>query len=543
MRADQRLRVLALVLILVMAGLLGGCGGQAEPAKKAESAKAPEKPPEKMVIRRGGLDPQQLDNQVNTTNYTLHFSRQIFNSLVRINSQTLEIEAELAESWSVSPDRRTYTFKLKPGIKFTNGAPLTAEDVKFTFERILRPETASVTQWVFAENILGGEDLQSGKVKSLDSIKVIDPLTVSITLKYPFTPFLSQIATGYGSIYPREACAAAGKDWAQKPIGTGPFKVAKWERDSILVLEKNPGYFEKGLPIPDAVEYIVMPDRATEELEFESGRMHWMTLPTDRYSRYAESKWKDYIVETKPYDTYYLALNTTWGPLKDVRVRQAISLAIDRERFVKQVMEGHAKVANSFLPPGIPGYDPSLPPLEYNPAKAKKLLADAGYAKGVEIESWQAKEAESTFRWNVALQEMLKEVGINLKIVKTDRAALREITQQGNRPATWGGWWADYIDPHNFHYPWFHSKNTKSVSVNYNNRQVDAMLDEAVGIQDPVKRAAMYTEVEKIAIRRDMVIVPVFHIKNYAVTQPSLKGVIYLPPTALENFIEAKLVK
>jgi len=536
-RADRR--VLGAFLALCVAVLALGCAGtQPAAPKTTEPTKAPPPP---MVIRRAGLDPQQLDNQINTTNYTLSFSRQIFNSLVRVNPKTLQLEGELAESWAVSPDGKTYTFKLKPGIKFANGAALVADDVKFTFERILRPETASITQWVFAEYIQGAEDLQSGKVKSLDSIKVIDPLTVTVTLKNPFAPFLAAIATGYGSIYPREACAAAGKDWAQKPIGTGPFKVAKWERDSIIVLEKNPNYFEKGLPIPDRVEYVVMPDRATEELEFEAGKFHWMTLPVERYDGYANSKWKDYIAETKPYNTYYLALNTTMGPLKDVRVRQAISLAIDRERFVKQVMKGHATPAYTLLPPGIPGYDAAVR-LPYDPVKAKKLLADAGYSKGVEIESWQTKEAESTYLWNLALQEMLKEVGINLKIVKMDRAALREMTQKGNRPCTWGGWWADYLDPHNFHYPWFHSKNTTAVSVNYKNSQVDAILDQAMAVQDPVKRAAMYTEVEKIAVQRDAVVVPVFHIKNYAVTQPSLKDVVYLPPTALENFITAKIV-
>lgn len=521
------LRPLLLLLVMVLVlGTIAGC------TPKAAA-------PKEIVIRRAGLEPQQIDNHVNTTNNTLHFSRQVYSCLARVNPQTLELEPEAAESWAVSDEGKTYTFKLKKGIKFTNGKELTAEDVKFTFERILDPAIGAVTSWVFADHFAGAEDMKSGKVKTLDSIKVIDPYTVSITLEAPFAPFLKQIATGYGSIYPREACAAAGIDWAQHPIGSGPFKVAKWERDSLLVLEKNRDYFEKGLPVPDRVEYVVMPDRATEELEFEAGKIDWMTVPVDRYDRYAKSKWGEYIVETKPYTTYFLAFNTEWGPLKDVRVRQAISLGIDREKFCAQIMAGHASPAKTLLPPGILGYDETLPALEYNPGKAKQLLAEAGYANGVTIECWQTTTAETTFRWNVAIQEMLKEIGVDWKIVRMDAAALSEAGQGGRRPASWSGWWADYIDPENFHNPWLHSSHSKSVSTNYNNPEVDRLIDEGAVEQDPVTRAAMYTEVEKLAVQRDMVVAPVFHIKNYAVTQPWLKGVIYLAPTALENFVKA----
>jgi len=521
--------ILPVLAICLVIGSLAGCS---TPEPKVEA-------PKEIVIRRAGLDPQQLDNHVNTTNYTLHFSRQIYSCLVRVNPTTLELEPEAAESWSVSEDGKTYTFKLKKGIKFTNGKELTAEDVKFTFERVLDPAIGAVTSWVFADHFAGAADMKSGKVKTLDSIVVSDPYTVSITLDAPFAPFLKQIATGYGSIYPREACAAAGTSWAQNPIGSGPFKVAKWERDSLLVLAKNPDYFEKGLPIPDRVEYVVMPDRATEELEFEAGRLDWMTVPVDRYDRYAKSQWGNLIVETKPYTTYFIAFNTEMGPLKDVRVRQAISLGIDREKFCQLIMAGHASPAKTLLPPGIPGYDETLPELEYNPEKAKQLLAAAGYAKGVTIECWQTTTAETTFRWNVAIQEMLAEIGVDWKIVRMDSAALREAVQGGKRPASWSGWWADYIDPENYHNPWLHSSHSRSVSTNYKSREVDKLLDEGAVEQDPVKRAAMYTEVEKLAIHRDVVVAPVFHIKYYAVTQPWLKGVIYLPPTALENYVNA----
>jgi len=541
MMGSTRSKALILLVALLMVSNLFACG---QPAEQEEAGQEPEAPgpsePEEMVIKRAGVDPLRLDNQVDTTNYVLHFSRQIFNSLVRVNPETLELEGELAERWDVSDDNRTYTFYLRPNVKYHNGETVKASDVKFTFERILRPETGSITQWVFAENIEGAEKLQSGEVDTLDSIKVIDDLTVSITLKHPFAPFLKQIATGYGSIYPEEACAAAGTDWALNPIGSGPFRLAKWEKDSIVVLEKFEDYWEEGKPIPDRIEYIVLPDRATAELEFEAGNLDWMTVPVDRYDRYADTEWTDYIAQTNPYNTYFLAANTEWGPLKDVRVREALSLGIDRQRFVDQIMGGHAKVAKTLLPPGIPGYDASLPELPYDAARAKELLAEAGYPDGVEIKAPQSKTAETTFRWNVALQAMFKEIGIEYSVEKMDRAAYVDIVHKGNREGVaWGGWWADYLDPHNFHYPWFHSKNTKALSVNYNNPEIDALLDEAVSVQDPEKRAAMYTEVERLVVQRDFVVIPVFHKNDYAVTQPWLKGVVYLPPTALPNYINA----
>ncbi len=483
-----------------------------------------------------GADPPGIDPQIDTTFLIYNLSREIYNTLVRYERDSLKLEPELLESMpAISADRKTYTCKLRKGVKFHDGTELTAKDVKFTFERMLNPATKAANTWCI-EQIVGATEMMEGKAKELAGFKIIDDYTFQFTLEYPYAPFLSNLAVPAMSIFPEKACKAAGENWALRPIGTGPFKIDRWVRDSILVLKKHKDYFEKDLPYLDAIEMRVIPDSATAMLEFENGTIDVTSIPDSDFMRVAQDPaFKDKILSGTPLNIYFYNLNVNDPYLKDVRVRKAFAMAIDKKALVDKVFTGgRATVANSFLCPGLPGFNPHFPGTEYNPAKAKELLKDAGYPEGFTIESWQTK-SDTVLRRNEAVQAMLKEVGIDLKIVQVDSASYRQARKQGTIPCCFSNWWADIGDPDNFLYVWFHSSQSRGFSSNYSNSKVDALLTQARTISDMDERIAFYRAAEKIIVHDDAAVVPLLYYKDFMLRQPYVKG-LTMHPTGVMSY-------
>ncbi|MEW6227559.1 MAG: ABC transporter substrate-binding protein [Bacillota bacterium] len=483
-----------------------------------------------------GADPPGIDPQVDTTFLIYNLSREIFNTLVRYEKDSLKLEPELLETLpALSADRKTYTCKLRKGVKFHDGTELKAKDVKFTFERMLTPATKAANGWCI-EQIVGAQEMMDGKAKELAGFKIIDDYAFQFTLEYPYAPFLSNLAVPAMSIFPEEACKKAGDNWALRPIGTGPFKIDKWVRDSILVLKKHADYFEKGLPYLDAIEMRIIPESATAMLEFENGTIDVTSIPDSDFIRVTTSPaFKDKILSGTPLNIYFYNLNVNDPYLKDVRVRRAFAMAIDKKTLVDKVFTGgRADVASSFLCPGLPGFNPNFPGIEYNPAKARELLKEAGYPNGFTIESWQTK-SDTVLRRNEAVQAMLKEVGINLKIVQVDSASYRQARKQGTIPCYFSNWWADIGDPDNFLYVWFHSSQSKGFSSNYSSPKVDALLDRARKVSDAAERIALYQRAEGIIVHDDVAVVPLLYYKDFMLKQPYVKG-LTMHPTGVMSY-------
>lgn len=481
-----------------------------------------------------GADPPGLDVHLDTTFAVYNRARDIFNTLVRYSDDGLSLEPELlAKLPDVSSDRKTFTFELRKGIKAHDGSELTASDVKFTFERILTPATKSPnTNWV--DVIAGAAAMLDGKATTLSGFKLVDNYRFQITLEKPYGPFLSHLAVPAVSIYPEAAFKAAGAKWAERPVGTGPFKVKSWQRGSKLVLEKHKDYFEKGLPYLDGIEFRIIPDSNTALLEFEAGNLDYGGIPDADFDRITkDKKWSKLVLSENALNTYFYIFNFDQGVFKNVRVRKAFAMAFDRQTLANVVLQGQASVAKAFVGPGIPGYQP-LPGYEYNPKEARRLLKEAGYPNGITVESW-LRQGSDTFKQRLEImQAMLRESGIELKIVLTDSAGYRSARNNGLIPSYWGNWYADFADPDNYLYTFFHSSQSKRFSSNYNNPKVDRLLEEARSEADPKERIRLYQAAEWIIVQEDVAVVPLWHEKDFAVRQPWVHG-LFLHPTGINN--------
>ncbi|MEC9488121.1 MAG: ABC transporter substrate-binding protein [Halanaerobium sp.] len=355
----------------------------------------------------------------------------IFDGLVRFDYYSNDIVPCLATSWDTSEDGTVWTFYLRKGVKFHNGREVTAHDVKYSFDRLFDPETASPGTWAF-DMIAGAQDSLDGVTDELTGVKVIDDYTVQFTLSYPFGLFLKHLTLPYALVVPQEVVAEYGDRFSEHAVGTGPWKLTKWEHNYELILDANEDYFD-GRPYLDRIVYRVIPEPMTSFAEFEAGNLDFSSIPDAEWDRVmSDPEYEPYIHEMTELSTYYLALNCGIEPLDDPKVRRAVSMAIDRQTIIDTLRRGTDTLATGPLPPGIEGYV-KRDPIPYDPEGAKALLAEAGYPDGFDIEIWSTTSSV-TVRMVGAIQAYLKQVGINAEIVKNEWGVFFSAAQKGEVP-------------------------------------------------------------------------------------------------------------
>jgi peptide/nickel transport system substrate-binding protein len=414
---------------------------------------------------------------------------------------------------------------LKPGIKFHDGTPLKASDVKYTFERMFKPSTEALMSYI-CDMIIGAKDMLEGKADGLAGFKIIDDLNFEITLEYPYAPFLGSIATAYAGIYPEKACEAAGKDWGLTTyIGTGPFKVTKLDLDNGVTTEIFADYHGAKQPL-DGIEFIFIEDANTRRMEYERGNIDVMLLDATMYPEYSKSRIAAEIGSYTPIGVIFVNPNVTNEYLSKVKVREALSLAIDRRALAQDLMKGTVSEARSFLLPGMMGYDDKAQPYRHDAAQAKKLLAEAGYPDGFEVESYirSANINGMTGRLLLAIQNQVREAGIRIKIVQVDSAAMTDIRNSGKVPLEIFDWYADFPDPDGFIYSMLYSTNAEVLTSNYKSKEFDKLLDDARSTVDSAKRAELYKKADHLATRVDYAAIPLFHEKLYYLAKPYVKN-------------------
>lgn len=482
-----------------------------------------------------GEDPGTFDVQADTTLAVYGLAREIFNTLVRYKGATLELEPELlAKMPEISKDGLVYSFELKKGVKFHDGkTELTSEDVKFTIERMLGP--VGLSKWLF-DPIKGAKEFMNGKADSVSGITIVDKYRFKLTLEKPYAPFLANLAVPSASIYSKKLVTEAGDKWAHNPVGTGPFKLKRYVPNTEIILERNPNYFEEGLPYLDGINYRIIGDYTTALMEFEAGNLDVVGVPSEAEERQRLLSTGRYeLLKSTPLATYYFVFNMSDPAWKDVRLRKALAMCIDKQAIIDSIWGGDAVVATSFVTPGIPGAfemgkGPALP---YDPEKAKKLVQELkAEGKPVKCEAWQ-RGGTALADTNIAIQEMAKQVGIELNVVLTERAAFGEARSKGKVPANYGNWWADIPDPDNYLYTYFHP--SEMMSTQYRNDKVTKLLEEAKVETDPKVRARKYQEAETIIIRDDCAIVPLLHPLDLLLVQKNVHGVI-MHPTGVNSY-------
>lgn len=438
----------------------------------------------------------------------------IYESLLEYEGAGMKPLPGLAESWTVSADRLTYTFKLRKGVTWHDGKPLTSDDVKFSIEKVITPYHSRGKTYF-------------GQVTSIETP---DPLTVVFKLTSPVPYFLRAFQPSESPIMPRHGFSdeeIAGDKIRQAkimqaPIGTGPFKLKEWKKGSHVILERNPTYWKRGKPYLDQIVLRVLPDGSARAIAVEKGEVDlapMSALPPSEIQRL--SKFPNRVASHDGSEglgpIMWLEVNLREKPLSDVRVRQAISLAIDRVKLVDVIWYGQGKPASGPIVSANPNhFDKSLKPLEYNPAKANQLLDEAGYKRGVDGVRFKMTQnylpyGEEWVRQGEFIKQELRKVGIAVDTQSLDMGGwLKRVYTDWTYELT-SSFTHNYSDPTIGVQRAFISSNIKrgatfSNSMGYVNPKLDALLEEAARLEDGPERNKVWAEVQGI-LRNDLPVI------------------------------------
>ena len=490
-------------------------------------------------------NPPTLDPAVVEDTTSVSCVLQLFDTLVRFGEGN-RLVPSLAEKWEISQDQRTYTFVLRRNVHFhsqfgdgkptlNGGREVTAQDFVYSFQRVLDPKTNSPRSMLF-QLVDGAKEFVDGKVDEVKGLRAAGKYLLHISLKKPFAPFLATLTMPNTSVVPREDVEGE-KTLAKYPVGTGPFVFKSYKAGKEVVFSANNTYFA-GRPYLDELRFIIDPDEEKLFRMFLAGEIYHATIPDPEYIRTrTSSKWAPYLTEVSQLGTFYIGMNVQHKPFDSLRVRRAISMAVDKEAIVKYIRAGRVHRAKGPLPPGIPGYNTALHVPPFDPDGAERILDEAGF-KRTEADGLRTNfpavqlyipRGESDMRVARAIQANLADVGINCIPVATEWRQHLSLVNSGKAPFFRLGWVADYLDADNFLYYEFHSSNIGvSNSCHYKNERVDELLDAARGTTDGNRRKELYQEAEQL-LANDCVWICLYYYNAALVRQPFVHGLNLTP--------------
>jgi oligopeptide transport system substrate-binding protein len=525
-RAGDRARIVR-IAIAIVAGALGlaGCAPPDRgPRFRAAGATAPRDGGTLRFAVLAGvstLDPTFGYDEV--SDFALHA---LFDTLVDFAPDDLHLIPRLAERWEVSPDGLTYTFWLRPGMTFSDGAPITAAHFKFSLERALA--TADSPFAAYLTDLDGAPAVIRHAAAGCAGIDADDDRRLVLRLTRRNPAFLAILAMPYATPQRAAHVAAAGAQLRRMPDATGPFELAWWDEGTELVLRRNPRYGAPGRAHLDAIDMRENIPRDTQFQMFERGELDTaekLAAPDYLYVM-SEPAWRPYVHRATLMNTFGARMNVTRPPFNDRRVRQALNYALDKSHSAR-LLNGTATPAHGMLPPGMPGYDPDLAPYPHDVAKARALLAEAGYPAGLEL-SYVTVGDEETEKLAGSLQSDLAEAGVQVQISVVAWTTYPTAIGAPDGPAfSFATWVADFPDPINLLEPKFHSRSISAEASSndsfYANPALDAVLDAAHEELDLERRAALYRRAERI-LYDDAPWIWDYHRVMTEVTQPYVRG-------------------
>ena len=488
---------------------------------------------------------------------------QIYEGLVRFDQRDLSILPCLAESWTMDPSGTIYTFTIREGVVFHNdpafpdgkGRSLTARDVEYCLKAICTYSTENEMFWLFQDRVLGANAHYAASAKGsidqeVEGIELIDERTVRVTLVSPWQSFLQVLAHQGCWIWPKEIIEHYGDDLIWHPIGTGPFQMKSLRLGEALIMERNPSYWRTDsvgdqLPFLDAIRYTFLQDKEKELEEVEKGHLSTIfEIPVGRTDILSRSSEKGYQVQSVPgLSVQFYGFNERMAPFRDVRVRKAFSMAIDRRWIVDSVLQGLAEQAlHGIVPPGFASYPyDSVPVQEFDPEGARALLVEAGFPEGKGLPGVYLQVNNNGFGYvKVAgeVQTML-EKNLGARVITSVLPSEQHFdrVERGDAAMWREGWVADHPDPENF-LALFYGKNapldsTLPATLNttrYVNARFDSLYMHAQRTSDPADRMLSLALAER-QLMKDAVVVPLYHEMSIRVLQP---WVMDLPINGME---------
>ena len=531
----KRLIVAAFAITGAMA--LAGCGGGSKSAKKVSG---------KILTIEMGPEVESIDPALNTTNDGANYLTYLFDNLLRTDKDG-KVVPSLAQKYEVSDDGLTWTFHLRDGLKWSDGSDFTANDFVYSWQRMVDPDVAAP----YAETVLGmveGYDEAIGKPDEKGNqtttpditklrVEAPDDKTFVVHMSHP-TPYFDKLAA-FAALSPvkKDVVEAKPDGWTLDPktyISTGPFKLAEWKSGSYLMLEKNENYWNKDAVKLDGIKCLLMEDQNAAFSAYESGdALMIKDIPTQEITTL--QKRPDYRLDPQ-IGTYFIDLNNTLDEFKDAKVRQALSLALDRKYISETITAGTYTPAKGFVPAGVVDWDTSAwednitDPSVYinvddyqgNLAKAKELLKEAGHENGAGLPTIVYSTNDQSYHKKIAeyLQQVWGELGVKVEVNIVEWKSFTPQRRSGNYQAARDGWVMDYNDPSNILQ--LTSTGNGNNSSKYSNPEYDALLEKAANEADPQTRFGYFHQAEEM-LMRDMGVTPLLYYNEMYLQSDKIK--------------------
>ncbi|WP_054951409.1 ABC transporter substrate-binding protein [Numidum massiliense] len=546
--------LLAITFLLLFSLALVGCqandggsakneekaGGSEEKGKEKDSAKGGEG--QDLLVYGRGSDSVSLDPAVVTDGESLKVTKNIYDTLVDYGEQDTTIHEALATEWDVSDDGLTYTFKLREGVKFHDGTDFNADAVVKNFDRWMNAKDKNAFAYYASQ--FGGFKGDKGHV--IKEVKADGDYKVVIALNRPQAPFLQNIAMSPFGIISPAALEKYGDKIGENPVGTGPYAFKEWKRNETITLTKNDNYWQEGAPKLNTLIFQVIPDNSARLTALKTGEIDLMdgVNPSDVAGVEKEDGLQ--IILRPPMNVGYLGFNVEKKPFDDKKVRQALNHAVDKQALIDAFYAGNADPAKNPMPDVIAGYNDKIDPYPYDVEKAKKLLAEAGFKDGFEMELWAMPLPRDYMpepqKIAEAIQADFEQVGVKAKIKTFEWATYLDKVQKGEAPAFLLGWTGDNGDADNFIYVLLDKDAIDSNNYSrYSNDKLHDLLVKAQSETDEAKRVALYEEAQEI-IHEDAPWIPLVYAKPALAAKDTLKD--FKPhPTGSDRFTDVYFEK
>lgn len=505
-------KIVASLLVIALVFTLTACGGSSSGNSGSKTMR---------VVMQDPNVP--IDTNMGTQAYLIMVSDQACETLIGLNNDTTLDPQLLKQMPTVSADGLIYSFELKEGTKFHNGETLKASDVKYSYERLIKQGLMGS----LLDQVVGFKAVEDKTSDSLEGFKIKDDTHFDIVLQQPYAPFEAALSAPYAVIFPQKACEEAADNWGRTVLyGTGPFKMTSYVAGQGIEMERFDDYHGDKTKL-DGISFKFVDDLNTQVMEFQKGNCDFVMLDTGQYEAVNQNaQVKDKMHSFNPIGLVYLSPNNE--TYTNSKIKEALSYAVNRDAICNDLLSGAATPAKSFIPKGLLGYNDSLPAYEYNPQKAKQLLAEAGYPDGITIPVVCSTKYQTLLKVAIAIQAQAKEAGINLDISQVDGAGYTDTNKNGGIQLSVSNWYTDYVDPDGMLYQRMSATTTQQISNKYNNVEFNNLLNQARQIKDESKRQELYQQADEILTHKDFGAIPLYNdtmfyllgdnVKNFEVT-------------------------
>lgn len=484
------------------------------------------------TFNRLWADPPTLDPHLTSDTTSAGIVVEIFGGLVSFDT-SLNLVADLAESWEISSDAQTYTFKIRDNAVFHNGKPVRAQDFKWSLERAASPDTASPVAETYLGDIVGVSEVLDGNSASISGIKVIDDKTIQIQIDAPKAYFLQKLTYPTAFVVDRENVEAGGRTWTDKPNGSGPFKMVEYKIGERLILERHDDYHLESAKLKK-IQMNLAGGSSMAMYENDEIDLTGISLfDLERIKDPNDPLHSDLVVANPSFSISYIGFNVEQPPFDDRSFRRALNHAVDKELIAKEVLADLVVPAYGILPPGFPGHSDDLEGLRYDPVLAKKLLSESRYGdpdmRPRIVITIPGTGGTPNLDLEVIINMWKENLGVEVEIQQVEWATyLRDLDRQKFQAYGGLGWEADYPDPQDFLDILFHTESDNNNGA-FSNVKVDSLLEEARVEVDVVRRMNLYREAEELIVN-DAPWLPLwFAGERHVLIKPYVKGYTITP--------------